>query len=59
MNIEQGMPETIRETLPNPEGIAGTFFIFCSGDTIEVKARGLKPRQVARILFALLSKLFS
>lgn len=59
MTTEQGLPETIRETFPNSEGLAGTLVIYCIGETIEVKARGLKPRQIARILFALLQKLFS
>ena len=56
---EQGLPETIRETFPNDEKLAGTFVVFCIGDTIEVKARGLKPRQLAKIFFTLLLKLFS
>lgn len=56
---EQGLPETIRETFPNDQKLAGTFVIYCIGETIEVKARGLKPRQIAKILFILLAKIFS
>lgn len=59
MTEEQGMPETIRETFPNDQKLAGTFVIYCISDTIEVKARGLKPRQVLKVFLLILSKLFS
>jgi hypothetical protein len=55
---EQGLPETVRETFDNKEGISGTLVVFALKDTIEIKARGLKPRQVLKIFGLLISKLF-
>lgn len=54
---EFGLPETVRETFPNDQKMAGTFVVFCIGDTVEVKARGLTPRQILRIVGLLISKI--
>jgi hypothetical protein len=56
---EQGMPETVRETFANDQKLAGTLVVYCIGDTIEIKARGLSPRQIAKIFAKLIVKLFS
>jgi hypothetical protein len=56
---EQGMPETVRETFENKNQFSGTLAVFCIGDTIEIKARGLKPAQIVKIFALLVSKLFS
>jgi hypothetical protein len=55
---EQGLPETVRETIPNKDGLSGTLAIFCIGDTIEVKARGLTPRQILKVFAVLIEKIF-
>lgn len=56
-NPEQGLSETVREKFPNVYGYAGTVVIFCIGDTVEVKARGLHPDQVVSILQEIISKI--
>lgn len=54
---EKGMPETIRETLPNDQNVAGTVVVLAFDDKIEVKARGMAPRQVAKLLAEIISKI--
>jgi hypothetical protein len=51
-------PETLRLQIQNTENIKGTFVIFCLGDQIEVKARGLKRRQLIKLLGVIISKIF-
>lgn len=55
---EFGLPETVRETFPNTDKLAGTFVVYCIGDEIEIKARGLSPRQLLKIFGLLISKMF-
>jgi hypothetical protein len=54
---EKGLPETVRETFDNDRQLAGTFVIFCIGDKIEMKARGLTPWQIVKIMCLLISKI--
>lgn len=54
---EFGLPETIRETFDNDRGLSGTLNVFCIGDKIEMKARGLSPWQIVKIMCLLISKI--
>lgn len=56
---EQGMPETVRETFPNDQNLAGTLVVYCIGNTIEIKARGLSPRQILKVFGLIVVKIFS
>lgn len=59
MIYEQGLPETLRETVANEEKARGILVIYCDGITADVKARGLTKAQITAILLRLLLKLFS
>jgi hypothetical protein len=53
----QAAQETIRETFENDKNLSGTFVIFCIGDKIEMKARGLTPWQIVKMLCLLISRI--
>jgi hypothetical protein len=54
----KGAPETLRLQIPNLGKTKGTFVIFALDETIEVKARGLKRRELIKILGVIISKIF-
>lgn len=58
MSDTKGAPETVRLQIPNHSKAKGTFVIFALGDQIEVKARGLKRRDLIKILGVIISKIF-
>lgn len=55
---EKGLPHTVHEKFPNVERFSGALCIYCIGDEIEIVARGLKPRQIVKILCLFISKIF-
>lgn len=54
----KGSAQTLHLKIPNSEKHKGTFVIFCLGEHIEVKARGLKRRQLIKLLGVIISKIF-
>ena len=54
----QGLPQTLQETIPNPEDFRGVVVIYAIDQEINVKARGLTPFQIVRICLKLFIKIF-